>query len=125
MASFDLLHLGHLRHLEQAKSWGDELWVSVTDDIHVNKGRGRPVYPQEHRTALLRALRCVDKVITVSGLIEAIDIAKPNILVKGTDYRQGLHDVHEKYCRDRGIEIRYTTTEKLSATEMILEAGRR
>ena len=105
--------------------WGDELWVSVTDDLHVNKGAGRPVYPQEHRTALLRGLRCVDKVITVSGLIEAIDIAKPNILVKGTDYRQGLHDVHEKYCRDRGIEIRYTTTEKLSATEMIIEAGRR
>ena len=122
---FDLLHYGHLMHLEAARKWGDELWVSVTDDIHVNKGRGRPIYPQEHRVALLRALRCVDKVITVSGLIEAIDICKPQVLVKGIDYAQGLHDIHEKYCRDRGIEIRYTLTEKLSATEMIIEAGKR
>lgn len=119
---FDMLHYGHLMHLEAAKKMGDILWVSVTDDVHVNKGAGRPVYPQEHRIALLKALRCVDKAIPVSGLIEAIDFVKPHILVKGIDYRDGLHDYHEKYCRDRGIEIRFTDTPKLSATDMINEA---
>ena len=122
---FDVLHVGHLWHLEAAKKLGDELWVSITDDLHVNKGPSRPVYPQEHRLALIRALRCVDHAITVSGLLEALDIVKPTILVKGADYSRGLHDVHEKYCRKHGIEIVYTTTPKLSATEMINEALRR
>lgn len=111
---WDLLHYGHLLHLEAAKKMGDVLWVSVTDDIHVNKGPGRPVYPQEQRLALIKALKCVDKAITVSGLIEALDFVKPNILVKGIDYREGLNDHHTKYCRDRGIEIRFTDTPKLS-----------
>ena len=122
---FDLLHIGHLWHLEAARKLGDELWVSITDDLHVNKGPSRPVYPQEHRRALVKALRCVDHAIYVSGLLEALEIVKPSILVKGADYSRGLHDVHENYCRKHGIEIVYTTTPKLSATEMINEALRR
>lgn len=122
---FDMLHYGHLLHLEAAKKLGDVLWVSITDDLHVNKGAGRPIYPQEHRLALIKALKCVDKAILVSSLTEAIDFVKPHILVKGTDYRNGLHEVHEKYCADRGIRITFTDTPKLSATEMILEAQRR
>lgn len=101
---------------------GDELWVSITDDVHVNKGPGRPVYPQEHRRELVRALKCVDKVITVSGLLEALEIVKPSILVKGTDYRNGLHEIHENYCAKHGIRIAYTDTPKLSAAEMINES---
>ena len=122
---FDLIHYGHLIHLQAAKQLGDELWVSVTDDLHVNKGPGRPVYPLEHRIALLKGLRCVDKVIGVSGLLEALEIVKPSILVKGTDYRNGLHEVHEAYCAKHGIRITYTDTPKLSATEMINDAQRR
>lgn len=122
---FDMLHIGHLWHLEAAKAMGDILWVSVTDDIHVMKGPGRPIYPQEHRAALVKGLRCVDKVITVSGLLEALEFVKPSILVKGTDYRNGLHDIHENYCRKHGIRIAYTDTPKLSAADMMDEARRR
>ena len=122
---FDLLHYGHLQHLEAAKALGDVLWVSITDDRHVNKGAGRPIYPQEHRRALVKSLKCVDKAILVSSLIEAIDVVRPHILVKGTDYRNGLHDIHERYCRERGIRITFTDTPKLSATEMIREASQR
>ena len=104
---------------------GDVLWVSVTDDAHVNKGRDRPIFPQEHRLALIKALRCVDHAFTCGGLIEALDFLKPHVLVKGIDYREGLHEVHEKYCRNLGIEIRYTTTPKLSATDLINEAQSR
>ena len=118
---FGVLHYGHLLHLEQARSWGDELWVSVTDDLHVLRREERIVFPQEYRLALIKALRIVDKAFTCSTLTEAIDFAKPDILVKGIDYKAGLHEVHEKYCRQRGIEIRYTSTPKMSATEMINE----
>jgi cytidyltransferase-like protein len=116
-----VFHYGHLIHLQEARKLGDVLWVSVTDDIHVNKGAGRPIYPQEHRCAILKALRCVDHVIPVSGLIEAIDFVKPHILVKGIDYKDGLHDIHTEYCRKRCIEIVFTKTPKLSATDMINE----
>lgn len=120
---WDMLHYGHLIHLEAARKMGNVLWVSVTDDLHVNKGKGRPVYPQEQRLALIKALRCVDHAFLASGLIEALDFVRPNILVKGIDYRGGLHEAHEKYCRNRGIEIRYTKTPKLSASEMIRVAN--
>lgn len=118
---WDLLHAGHLRHLLQARSMGTELWVSVTDDLHVLKGPGRPIYKQEDRLALIKGLRCVDKAFTCSGLIEALEFAMPNVLVKGVDYKGGLAEVHEKWCRNHGIEIRYTTTEKYSATQIIHE----
>ncbi len=128
---FDTLHVGHLWHLEAAREMGDELWVSVTDDANVNKGEGRPIHPQEHRLALIKALRVVNKAFTVSNMIEAIDraiaMARPNqvILVKGIDYSDGLHEYHEKYCRNHGVEIKYTKTEKLSTTQLIHEARRR
>ena len=118
---WDVFHFGHLDHIKAARKLGDILYVSVTDDLHVNKGLGRPIFPQEHRVAILKAVLCgIDnngphKVFIVSSLTEAIDFAKPHILVKGTDYRNGLHDYHEKYCQDRGIRITYTDTPKLSA----------
>ena len=119
---FGVLHYGHLLHLLEARSFGDELWVSVTDDLHVARRPDRMIFPQEHRLALIKALRIVDKAFTCSGLIEALEFAKPHILVKGIDYRQGLHEVHEKYCRQAGIEIRYTSTPKMSATDLINES---
>ena len=122
---FDMLHIGHLRHLKAAREMGDELWVSITDDQHVLKGAGRPIYHDSDRRELVKALKCVDRAFCVSGLIEAVDFALANakgakiILCKGVDYAQGLHEAHENYCRKHGVEIRYTTTEKLSASEMI------
>ena len=116
---FDVFHYGHLLHLEQAREWGDILWVAVTDDQNVMKGPGKPAYPAEQRRAILKALRCVDKVIIVSSLMEALRFVQPHILVKGIDYKEGLHAVHEKFCKEHGIEIRYTTTPKMSAAEII------
>lgn len=122
---FDMLHIGHLWHLEAAAKMGDELWVSITDDQHVRKGAGRPAYPQEHRLALIRALRCVDKAFTCSGLIEALDFVKPDILVKGIDYKEGLDERHEKYCKKLGIKIAYTDSPKLSASQFLNESQRK
>lgn len=122
---FDILHAGHVAHLEAARELGDVLWVSVTSDYKVGKGSGRPIFPQEMRIAVLKALRCVDHAIPVDGLIEAIDFVKPHVVVKGIDYSEGLNLHHEKYCKDRGIEIRFTDTPKISAADYLNESRRR
>jgi len=58
--SFDLLHLGHVRHLEAARRLGDVLVVTVTADRFVNKGPGRPVFNEALRAEMLAALEYVD-----------------------------------------------------------------
>ena len=116
---FDVFHIGHLLHLEQAKKMGSLLVVSITHDDYVGKGPGRPIYRHGQRSALVRALKCVDEVIVVKSLISAMKIVRPDILVKGTDYKGGLDQEHQDYCKQYGIEIRYTDTPKYSATELI------
>ncbi len=87
---FDLLHVGHVRYLEAAKSLADRLVVAVNSDASTRayKGPGRPVIPEGERAELLRALRCTDLVLIfeepdVRVVIRAL---KPDVHVKGTDY---------------------------------------
>jgi D-beta-D-heptose 7-phosphate kinase/D-beta-D-heptose 1-phosphate adenosyltransferase len=88
---FDLLHAGHVAYLEQARALGDRLIVAVNDDDSVRrlKGEGRPVNPLAGRMAVLAGLAAVDWVVpftedTPERLICAV---RPDILVKGGDYR--------------------------------------
>jgi D-beta-D-heptose 7-phosphate kinase/D-beta-D-heptose 1-phosphate adenosyltransferase len=88
---FDILHLGHVRLLNEAKSLGDRLIVAVNDDESVRnlKGVPRPINSLSARMEVLAALECVDWVVSFSGpnpepLIEKII---PDILVKGGDYQ--------------------------------------
>jgi rfaE bifunctional protein nucleotidyltransferase chain/domain len=87
---FDLLHVGHLRSLEDAARQGDFLIVCLNDDAGVRraKGEGRPVFPAAERAELLGGLRAVDAVLvfaeeTVDGILSAI---RPDVYAKGTDY---------------------------------------
>ena len=88
---FDLLHPGHISLLYQARSCGDRLIVGLNTDASIRrlKGEGRPILSEQDRAAMLSALECVDLVVhfdedTPLRLIEAI---RPDILVKGSDYR--------------------------------------
>lgn len=87
---FDLLHLGHVRLLEKAKSLGDLLVVGLNTDRSVRrlKGKSRPILPQRDRAGILAALEAVDYVTFFSEDTPARLIArlKPDILVKGGDY---------------------------------------
>ena len=85
---FDLLHLGHIRHLQKAKKLGDRLVVSVTDDPHVHKGQGRPRFTAQQRMEALRALACVDEVVLAPNgtAVDTIRAIKPSVYVKGADY---------------------------------------
>ena len=88
---FDILHAGHLSYLEAAKKLGDKLIVGINNDSSVSKlkGKGRPINPLEERMALIQALKCVDYVVSFSEdtPLKLIEFLKPNVLVKGADYK--------------------------------------
>jgi len=89
---FDLLHVGHLRYLQQARALGDALIVGLNSDrsVRANKGPSRPVTPEAERAEILETLACVDAVVvfdqeTPHELIAAI---QPDVLVKGADWAE-------------------------------------
>ncbi|MCK5552107.1 MAG: D-glycero-beta-D-manno-heptose 1-phosphate adenylyltransferase [Deltaproteobacteria bacterium] len=87
---FDILHVGHVRCLEEAKRLGDTLVVALNSDRSVRsiKGPSRPFIPEEERAEVLSALACVDYVVIFdeSDPLELITFLKPNVLVKGGDW---------------------------------------
>ena len=85
---FDLLHPGHLTHLDEARSLSDKLVVTVTSDDYVNKGPGRPFLTAEQRAEMLAALEMVD-LVAISPFesgTKAIGLIRPHFYVKGPDY---------------------------------------
>lgn len=92
---FDLLHLGHVRYLEQARRLGDFLVMGLNSDESVRKlkGLGRPLVPEQERAEILAALLCIDYVTIFDEPTAGplIDLFRPAIYVKGGDYT-GMHD---------------------------------
>lgn len=87
---FDILHIGHIRCLEEAKKRGDLLIVALNSDRSIRsiKGPSRPFTPEAERAEVLSALACVDYVVIFDepDPLELISSLKPNILVKGGDW---------------------------------------
>jgi rfaE bifunctional protein nucleotidyltransferase chain/domain len=93
---FDLLHVGHVRYLAQARAFGDALIVAINSDRAVRelKGNDRPIINQDERAEVLGALRDVTQV-TIFDEISPRALIKelfPDVLVKGGDY--GLDEIH-------------------------------
>jgi D-glycero-beta-D-manno-heptose 1-phosphate adenylyltransferase len=88
---FDLLHYGHIHYLAQAREEGDRLVIGLNSDASVQrlKGAGRPINPETTREFLLAALECVDLVVVFEQdtPLELIQLLRPDVLVKGGDYR--------------------------------------
>ena len=89
---FDILHLGHLIYLEEAKELGDILVVGVNSDssVKVNKGDRRPINSEKNRAFVLLGTKFVDYTVIFDEKTPEIllDLLKPNIHVKGGDYRK-------------------------------------
>jgi rfaE bifunctional protein nucleotidyltransferase chain/domain len=87
---FDILHIGHVRYLRQARSLGDVLIVGLNSDDSVRrlKGDGRPINPAHERAEVLTALAVVDEVIIFDELTpeRLITSVRPDVYVKGGDY---------------------------------------
>ena len=124
---FDLLHMGHVRHLEIAKREGHVLIVSITADAYVNKGPGRPVFTEQLRAEMLAALEYVDFVgINDGPTAEPVLMAvKPDVYVKGSDYKNAEEDVTGKIIAEReavqkhGGKIIYTDDITFSSSTLI------
>lgn len=125
--TFDLLHLGHVKHLEAARAKGDALVVTITADKYVNKGPNRPVFTEHLRAEMLAALEVVDFVAINHHLdaVPAIKAIKPSFYAKGQDYINPDGDVTGKITEERnavesvGGSIAFTEEITFSSTELI------
>ena len=106
---FDILHVGHLRYLQDARALGDALLVGVNADASVRrlKGDSRPVNPEHERAELLAALRCVDGVCIFAEdtPVELIRAVNPNIHAKGGDYKNPDALPETPVVRELGGEV--------------------
>lgn len=125
--TFDLLHPGHTVHFEEAKALGDILVVTVTDEQHVNKGPGRPLFNDQLRVRSLAALACVDYVVLIPfpAAVEAIECVKPHIYCKGKEYESDAVDVTGNIVNDRktverfGGKMAYVGSVVFSSTRLL------
>lgn len=88
---FDILHLGHVEYLNEAKSQGDKLIIAINSDRSVRqlKGDDRPINNEIDRANMLMNLKAVDWVVVFDEEtpLEIIKLIKPNVLVKGGDWK--------------------------------------
>lgn len=124
---FDLVHPGHIIHLQQAKDMADVLVVSVTAAKYVRKGPGRPYFNDEMRMKVLAALECVDYVLLSEGYTveDIIETVKPDIYVKGEEYADADKDITGKITEEKflvekyGGRIAFTSGAVFSSTKLI------
>jgi D-beta-D-heptose 7-phosphate kinase/D-beta-D-heptose 1-phosphate adenosyltransferase len=122
---FDLLHLGHVRYLEKAKSLGDILVVGLNSDSSVQslKGPERPILPEEERAEILSGLGCVDYITIFDELtpLELISSLQPHILVKGGDWTKEAI-VGKEVVERSGGEVVLLPFVEGSSTSNLIEA---
>jgi rfaE bifunctional protein nucleotidyltransferase chain/domain len=106
---FDLVHLGHIKHIQAARNEGDLVMVTITADRYVNKGPGRPIFPENMRAEMLASLANVDWVgINHTTSAEPVlDTVRPDIYVKGSDYENPEDDVTGKIKSERDAVERH------------------
>lgn len=124
---FDLLHYGHIKHLEEAKKQGDVLVVSVTASKYVNKGPGRPYFNDSQRLTFLSSLEIVDYVILSEAVTvhQIIEYVQPDIYVKGQEYANDKNDItgnigpEQKIVEKYGGKIYFTKGAVYSSTKLL------
>lgn len=124
---FDPLHIGHVRHFEQAKRFGDVLVVTVTPDRFVNKGSHRPVFTEALRAEAIAALATVDYVAINEWplAVEAIRALRPDVYVKGMEYSEAEKDrtggitLEEQAVTSVGGRIEFTDDITFSSSNLI------
>jgi len=124
---FDLIHIGHLKHFASAKKFGDILVVTITEDVFINKGPGRPIFNSQLRAELISSFKVVDYVAISNNAnaVKVISTIKPDIYCKGLEYKKLNDDVTEnikkeiKALKSVGGKIKYTDEIIFSSSNLI------
>jgi len=124
---FDLLHIGHIRHFEQARSMGDVLVVTLTPDRYVDKGPDRPAFPERLRCEALASLHCTDYVAVNEWPTaeETLRLLRPHFYVKGSEFKNTSSDVtgkigrEERVAAELGIQLAFTDDIVFSSSNLI------
>jgi len=124
---FDLLHIGHIKYFENAKTAGDILIVTVTPDRYVNKGPHRPAFSEQLRCEAIAALAVVDYVALNEWptAVETIQILKPDIYAKGSEYKKSENDLtgmiveEERALQEIGGSMLFTEDIVFSSSRLI------
>jgi D-beta-D-heptose 7-phosphate kinase/D-beta-D-heptose 1-phosphate adenosyltransferase len=124
---FDLLHVGHVRYLEAARNLGDVLVIAVNTEasIATNPNRESSINPCEERMELIAALEAVDYVVPLEAAlpIPLIELFKPHIQAKGTDY--DLEKMPERHAVEAcGGRIEFVGDEKTHSSSELRQALR-
>jgi rfaE bifunctional protein nucleotidyltransferase chain/domain len=121
---FDILHVGHLRYLEDARRLGDVLVVAINSDksMRLIKDSGRPILSEGERAALVSALRCVDHVVLFDepDVSRVLEMLRPAVHTKGTDYTEQTVPERDKVMAYGG-EVRIAGDSKDHSTRDIIE----
>lgn len=121
---FDILHLGHIRYLSEAKKCGDYLIVGVNSDRSVRsiKGEDRPLIPERARAEMLAALCFVDVVVIFDeeDPLSLIEYLQPQVLVKGADWAEG-EIIGADLVKSRGGEVKRIPLVPHSSTSDIVQ----
>lgn len=128
---FDLLHIGHIKHFQEAKKFGDILIVTVTSDSYVKKGPNRPAFNVGYRLESLAALECIDYVSENKwpSAVNTIKFIKPNIYCKGPDYKNHSEDLtgmikkEEQTLKSVKGVMKYTNDIKFSSSNILNKYG--
>jgi len=124
---FDLFHIGHVYHLEEAKKIGDILVVGVGSDRFFKKRGGRPLFKEKERLRFVAVLDCVDFVVLndAADAIGAIKKISPDIYAKGEDVKEKATDPSENLYREIkmlkaiGGKIHFTKSLPIHSTELL------
>jgi cytidyltransferase-like protein len=120
------MHPGHIKHFQASKKMGDILVVTITQDVYVDKGPGRPVFNQNLRAESIAALECVDYVTINkwSTAEETLKLLRPNIYVKGQEFekledKKGKIQKEHNVLKEIGAEMRFTHEIVFSSTKLV------
>ncbi len=112
---FDLIHLGHVHYLEEAKKLGDELVVVVARDSTVRKEKHEPITPEEFRRDLVESLKPVDRAVLggEGDMLKVVEELRPDVIALGYDQ---YHDAEriEAELKKRGLDIKVVRLTELN-----------
>ena len=123
---FDLMHAGHIKYFQAANAMGDVLVVTVTPDLYVDKGPGRPVFNQGLRIDSIAALECVDYVAINKWPTaeKTLRLLRPDIYAKGQEFKKledktGKIQKEFEIIKEIGAELKFTHEIVFSSTELL------